>query len=213
MDITGHDLNLGLARVAAALEAHAEALGDLDRTIGDGDLGITARKIAAALHQLPDYRDASDLGAELMRAAMAINKVASSSFGTLLAGAVLAAGKVVRGQQHLSPNDLARMLEAADVALQERGNAKPGDKTMIDAIHPAAVALRGALDQGASPEGAMLAMVRAARAGRDAVTPLRNRIGRASWIGERTEGVVDPGAHAAVIIVEALAQRTYEALG
>jgi len=202
---SGRDISQAIIRVAAALEDAADTLGELDRQVGDGDLGITATKIAGALRELPDMDDTADVGAELMRTAMAINKVASSSFGTLLAGALLGAGKAVRGATTLSSGALCTMLEAADAALQERGGAQPGDKTVIDVVHPAAAALRSAQSEGASGAAMALMMVNAARSGRDSVTPLRNRIGRASWVGERTEGVVDPGTQAGVVILEAIA--------
>jgi dihydroxyacetone kinase len=88
----------------------------------------------------------------------------------------------------------------------ERGKANLGDKTIVDAIHPAAEAFAAAVAQGdALPEAAQKALA-AATAGRDGVTPLRSRIGRASWVGERTEGKVDPGCAALVIMLEAAAQ-------
>jgi dihydroxyacetone kinase len=85
------------------------------------------------------------------------------------------------------------MFSAADQGMQDRGKAKPGDKTIIDAIHPAAEAFAAAVAGGASLAAAGAASLAAAEAGRDSVTPLRSKIGRASWVGERTEGLLDPG--------------------
>jgi phosphoenolpyruvate---glycerone phosphotransferase subunit DhaL len=96
------------------------------------------------------------------------------------------------------------MLQAADAGIQERGKAKPGDKTIIDAVHPAAQAFSQALAEGSSLPEAAERMLEAAREGLEAVTPLRSKIGRASWVGERTEGKVDPGCAAGVIILEAI---------
>ena len=75
---------------------------------------------------------------------------------------------------------------------------------MIDALHPAAVAFAAAIAEGKSAEEAGQAALAAAEAGRDRVTPLRSKIGRASWVGERTEGKVDPGCEALVVMLGAL---------
>ncbi len=104
----GAALGQAMLRVADALEAQRDALQRLDQASGDGDLGITAGKIAAALreytHTVPLPMD--DLGKYLGSAGMAVNKVASSTMGTLLATALLRAGKVVKGQSELSVQNL-----------------------------------------------------------------------------------------------------------
>lgn len=194
-----------MLRVARALETHKDRLTELDQAMGDGDLGITAAKIAAACDAyVAGEPSPTDLGRYLAQAGMALNRAASSSLGTLLATALMRAGKEVRAQSEVGAADLARMLRAADAGIQERGKAKPGDKTIIDVVHPAAEAFAAALDDGADLTAAAGTMLDAARAGRDAVTPLRSRVGRSSWVGERTEGLVDPGCEAGVIILEAI---------
>jgi phosphoenolpyruvate---glycerone phosphotransferase subunit DhaL len=147
----------------------------------------------------------TDVGTYVAQAGMAVNRAASSSLGTLLATAAMRAGKEVRGQVALDAGDLARMLGAADAGIQERGKATPGDKTIIDVLHPAAEAFAAAVGEGVELAAAAGRMLEAARAGRDAVTPLRSRVGRASWVGERTQGLVDPGCEAGVVILEAIA--------
>ncbi len=97
------------------------------------------------------------------------------------------------------------MFQAADEGIQSRGKAKPGDKTIVDALHPASAAFGAAIAAGASLQEAGAAAIEAAAAGRDAVTPLRSKIGRASWVGERTEGIVDPGCAMLVLVLKAIA--------
>ncbi|NLF52697.1 MAG: DAK2 domain-containing protein, partial [Leptolinea sp.] len=72
------------------------------------------------------------------------------------------------------------------------------------AIHPADEALKNALDKGMSLKEAGQKALQAAKDGRDAVTPLQNRVGRASWLGERTKGLSDPGCNAFVVVLEAI---------
>jgi dihydroxyacetone kinase len=136
---------------------------------------------------------------------MLASKAGPSTMGTLLATALMRAGKVVMGKADLGPGDLVAMLQAAEQGIQERGKAQLGDKTILDALHPAVEAFAGAVASGATVEAAGMRALLAAEAGRDAVTPLRSLIGRASWIGERTEGQIDPGCAALVVILSALA--------
>jgi len=96
------------------------------------------------------------------------------------------------------------MFAAADTGIQERGKAKLGDKTIVDAIHPASETFAAALSAGEPLEQAGAKALQAAKDGRDSVTPLRSKIGRASWVGERTEGRVDPGCAAFVVMLSAI---------
>lgn len=191
-------------RVGAELVAQEAYLTALDQQMGDGDLGITLSKIGLALQEFAATPVDGDLGKWLGKAGMAANKAGSSSFGTLLATALMRGGKAVTGKAALTGEDLAAMFAAADAGVQERGKAQPGDKTVIDAMHPAAHAFAAAIDAGQSLGDAGAAALTAAESGRDSVTPLRSKIGRASWVGERTEGKVDPGCEAFVVMLRTL---------
>ena len=195
-----------IQRVCTALQSQADYLTSLDQAVGDGDLGITLSKIAVALLDYATTAPVDDLGKFLANAGMAANRAGSSTMGTLLATALMRAGKEVKGQPLLTPANLAAMLTAADVGMQERGKANLGDKTVIDALHPAAETFAAAINSGAILKDAGLKMVAAAEAGRDAVTPLRSRIGRAAWVGDRTVGQVDPGCATLVVILKAIVQ-------
>lgn len=207
------DVDAALTRLASALRADADRLTELDQKVGDGDLGITAKKAADAIdaHVAKGGSTADDLGGHIAAAGMAVNRVASSTMGTLIATAAMRAGKVVKGSADISKAQLAEMLEAAAKGMQDRGKAKLGDKTILDALFPAAEAFKGALDAGKPLAEAGAAMVAAAEKGRDAVTPTRSRIGRAGWVGERTEGVVDPGCALCVTALRALSGREHSA--
>jgi len=191
-------------RVCNAFNAQHGHLTELDQAMGDGDLGITATKIAGALKEFIKTDPGDDLGKWLSGAGMAVNKAASSTMGTLLATALMRAGKEARGMSQLTPNVLVAMLSAADQGIMERGKAKPGEKTLVDALHPAAEAFAAAIREGAGLKEAGLRMLAAAEAGRDRVTPLKSSTGRASWVGERTIGLVDPGCEAMVILLHAV---------
>jgi dihydroxyacetone kinase-like protein len=208
--IDGTDVVAAIERVAARLAALRDRLNQLDAAVGDGDLGITAAKGASALRE---YVSASppddDLGTFFFGLGRAFNNKAPSTMGTLLATALMRAGREVRGRVTLDDEALAQMLAAADTGIQERGKAQPGDKTVVDALHPAAVAFSEAIAQGEERAAATAAMLQAAREGRDAAVSLRSKIGRSSWVGERTEGQPDPGTVLLVQILEAVAGAPY----
>lgn len=201
--IDGAGVSAVVERVANDLVELRDALNQLDAAVGDGDLGITAFKGAGAMHEyLAANPPGDDLGKFLAGLGMAINRAASSTMGALTATALMRAGKEARGMAELDGATLAKMLRAADVGVQERGKAKPGDKTIVDALHPAAEAFAEAIEEGQSLDKAGARMLDAARAGRDAVIPLRSKIGRAAWVGERTENQPDPGAVLFVRVTE-----------
>ena len=197
-------MTAALQRACAALKAQADYLTSLDQAVGDGDMGYTLGKIADALADYARTTPTADLGKFFGGAGMLANKVGPSTMGTLLATALMRAGKAIMGKAELTPTDLVAMLGAAEQGMQERGKAQLGDKTILDALHPANAAFAAAVDAGASLETAGLQMLRAAEVGRDAITPQRSKIGRASWVGERTEGQIDPGCAALVVILAAL---------
>lgn len=205
--IQRNDIVNAIRRVGQALIDQQDYLTSLDQAVGDGDLGINMGRIGQALLEYVENTPIEDIGKYLFQLSTVINRTAPSTMGTLTAGAVLSAAKAVRDKTTLEPTDLVAMLQAADEGIQSRGKARPGDKTVVDALHPASEAFAAAIRDGAGLQAAATAAIAAAEAGRDSVTPLRSRIGRASWVGERTEGQVDPGCAVFVLTLKALANR------
>ena len=203
--IQGQAVAEALVRASNALNENSAYLTELVLARGDGDTGITLGKFGSALVDYVNNNSVEDIGNYLAKAGMTANKAGPSTMGTLVATALMRAGKEVKGKDSLAAEDLAVMFKAADQGMQDRGKAKPGDKTIIDAIHPAAEAFAAAVEGGAPLETAAQQALTAAAEGRDSVTPLRSKVGRASWVGERTEGKVDAGCAMFVIVLEAIA--------
>ena len=203
--LRGADVVEAVRRASQALVDQRDYLTSLDQAMGDGDMGITMGRIGEALLDYVAANPIDDIGKHLFQVGTTVNKAAPSTMGTLTAGALMSAGKVVRDRTVLEPGDLAAMFQAADEGIQSRGKAKLGDKTIVDALHPACGAFSAAIAAGSSLHQAGVAAIEAATAGRDSVTPLRSRIGRASWVGERTEGIVDPGCAMFVLALKAIA--------
>lgn len=198
------DVKAAILRACNGIETYHTYLTELDQAIGDGDLGITMKKIASALREYVANTPVEDVGQFLVGAGMTANRVGSSSFGTLMSTALMRAGMKVKGSSQISIAQIPELMFAAATGVQERGKAKLNDKTVLDVLMPASDALKSALEAGASLKEAGITMVEAARKGRDNVTPLKSCIGRASWLGEQTKGKVDPGCAVAVIVLEAV---------
>lgn len=193
-----------LRAVSIALQTSSEYLTSLDQAMGDGDLGINMDRIGSGLQEYLQTAETADLGKFMAGAGMAANRAAPSTMGTLLATALMRAGKVIMGKSEVSAADLGAMFTAAAQGIQERGKAQLGNKTILDALYPAAEAFNKAVTEGLSLADAGKQALTAAEAGRDSVTPLRSQIGRAGWVGERTMGLVDPGCEALVTILKSL---------
>ena len=181
----------------ASLEASADELRDLDAALGDGDLGITvsagSRAVRAALAELPE--DAAP--AQLLKAAAgAFAKANPSTMAALVGGALLAAAKEVGDAAELDRDAALAVGRAAAESIAKRGKSQLGDKTVLDALVPSLDALAG---------GAPLAAgISAAREGVESTRSLQSMRGRASWLGERSKGLQDPGATAYLRFLEAL---------
>ena len=200
-----------LASVADDMIATRDTLTELDAVLGDGDLGRTIdrgfRGIKEALTEAAEAAD-RDLGKMLFRQGKAFANAAPSSFGALMGTAFMKGGMALKGQSEATTEDLTRAMQTALEALMERGKAEIGNKTMLDALHPAIEATRAGL--AADPDMTLAAYFRAAadaaNAGAEKTRNMQSQIGRASWQGERSIGQMDPGAKAVALMLDAAAR-------
>ncbi|MGN6084366.1 dihydroxyacetone kinase family protein [Trinickia sp.] len=192
-----------LEAVAHALLDQEAILTDLDSKAGDGDLGASMRRAAEAILAVP----ASELGAPdkaLAALGMALRRAIAGSSGPFYATALLRAARVLA--DHPSPtaaNWAAAMAGAAD-AIGELGGAKPGDRTMLDALVPAVDAFDRSLKSGLEAGEAWAAAVSAAESGAQETAHMTPRAGRASYLGARAIGSPDGGAVAVACWLKAL---------
>lgn len=183
--------------VAAALENNSKKFQELDSVAGDGDLGITAGNIAKGL-RLAAIAATGDLKADLMLIGREIAKSAPSTFGTLFATGFIRASAVVTDGDSFTNVKLG--VAAAFEGIAARGKAALGERTLLDALHPASEALKGASDL----KSGLNAAASAARAGVTATASMAPKHGRAGWIGERARGNEDAGATVVAVVFEAL---------
>ncbi len=197
---------------AAAVSEHKHELNTLDREIGDGDHGENMdRGFTAAVGALSALPADATPDAALRSVAMTLISTVGGASGPLYGTAFLKAAEPAKGKASLDPATLVALLTAARDGIVSRGKAVLGDKTMVDAWTPAVEAAAAAEQSGASAAGVLAAAAKAAGDGAVATEPLVARMGRASYLGERSAGHRDPGAQSTALILRAAADITPEA--
>jgi phosphoenolpyruvate---glycerone phosphotransferase subunit DhaL len=202
-----HTITSWLNETEAEIGAQSDYLTQLDAAIGDGDHGTNMnRGFTAVGRALADQAEPAPPGRVLILAGKTLISTVGGASGPLWGTALRRAGRALGDAETFDGQQLMGALDAAIAGVVELGAATPGDKTMIDALTPAAEALHGALDAGEPIGQALAAAVSAAKAGAESTIPLQARKGRASYLGERSIGHLDPGAASSVIILTALQQ-------
>jgi dihydroxyacetone kinase-like protein len=200
--ITTADLARFLETFAERIHAAREMLTELDSAIGDADHGINMdRGFTAVVEILPPLRD-GDAGKLFKDSGMKLISTVGGASGPLYGTFFLRLGTALAGRTEVTMPELATGVRAGYEGVVARGKAELGDKTMVDAMQPAVVALEA--EAAADPATALDAAAAAAAAGRDATIPLVARKGRASYLGERSAGHQDPGATSTTILFESL---------
>ena len=192
--------------MAAAMEENRKHLTKLDSEIGDGDHGNNMhRGFQAALERLE--------GTELQTPADVLKAVSTAlvgkvggAAGPLYGTAFLRASTSLSGKEDLSSEDVAEAMEAALGGVKQRGKAEERDKTMIDALAPAVAAAKEAASSGKGVGEVSREAAEAAGEGSEATVPLTARRGRASYLGERAAGHMDPGARSTYLLLDAAAR-------
>lgn len=187
-----------MRRFFAAFDREQQALTDLDRQSGDGDFGANLRSaLGRARTMLADAETATP-GDVLDVVSTAFLHTGGTS-GPLFGMWFRQLAKATRAET-IGVTELARGFADGTATVQRLGGAKPGDKTMVDALVPATEALAAATG---SLDDALAAAAASARSGAEGTVDLLARRGRASYVGEVARGVLDPGAVTVALLVEA----------
>ena len=192
--------------MAAAMEENRRLLTKLDSEIGDGDHGNNMnRGFQAVLERLGDA-DPSTPADVLKTVFMTLISKVGGAAGPIYGTAFMEASKALGDKKEVSAEDAADALQAALAGVKKRGKgAEVGDKTIVDALQPAAEAAKVAAGEG-SVAGVFRAAAGAAEAGAESTIPMRARKGRASYLGARAEGHQDPGATSTYLLLDAAAR-------
>ncbi|MET4060605.1 dihydroxyacetone kinase-like protein [Arthrobacter sp. UYP6] len=192
---------------AAAMAENRQRLIDLDRDIGDADHGENMDRGFSAVVQKLDTDGIPQTPSDVLKlAAMTLMSKVGGAAGPLYGTAFLRASTAAGPAPELDPAAVVAVLTAARDGIVARGKAEIGDKTMVDAWTPAVEAAATAAAAQAGPAEVLAAAANGADAGLAGTEPLIARKGRASYLGERSAGHLDPGAASTVLILQAAAQ-------
>jgi dihydroxyacetone kinase-like protein len=198
--LVGEFLNMYYERLMAE-EAH---LNELDSVVGDGEHGFNLKKsYSLVMEKLPEFAGLP-LGDYLRKVGMTLLSAGGGTGATLYGFSFMKAAEV----QATAGQDLAAsaaIFRAALDMMKERGKARPGDKTLIDAFEPAVDALEAAVGGSASAAEAFSAAAKAAQAGAESTANMVGKMGRALYAGERGVGTADPGATSTALFFATLA--------
>ena len=175
---------------------------ELDARYGDGDLGIFMENGFNAVYDCLAGSEECDLGLVLRDCSKAFNQAAPFTLGTLFSFWFMGAAKALKGKTEVSLAEASDAMLAGIQLMMQRGKSAPGEKTIIDSIYPAAMALKEHASEGRA--AALEAAYEAAKEGLEATRGMVGKHGRIAYYGEKTLGDTDAGATAGMLIFEAL---------
>lgn len=206
--VTDHSTRFAaaIASVIAALKGAEARLTELDSVVGDGDIGISLTRGAKAIDELQSRLDMTHPAAALREISATLRRSLGGTSGPLYAVFVLrvATSLADAGNPSRSGSWAAAFRAGCD-AMRGLGGAEAGDRTMLDALLPAADAIEEAARQGRDRQAILQAAVAAAEQGVEATKAMTPRLGRSSYVGERALGHPDPGAYAVATWLGAIA--------
>ncbi|EHR52282.1 dihydroxyacetone kinase, phosphoprotein-dependent, L subunit [Saccharomonospora marina XMU15] len=203
MSCEASDVAAAVRAAADVIERHRVELTDLDRPIGDGDHGENMnRGFTAVLATLDTTVPDTPAGVLKVVATTLISKVGGAA-GPLYGTAFLRAATSLGQESRLDSEGLVTVLRAGLEGVVARGKAEVGDATMVDALSPAVEAAEAAKGEGIAAQ--LAAAADAADEGARSTVPLVARKGRASYLGERSVGHLDPGARSTALLLRAFA--------
>jgi dihydroxyacetone kinase-like protein len=190
---------------AATIDAHAAEVTVLDQAIGDGDHVVNLQRGLAALERVADEADDADWAAAFQKIGMSLMSTVGGASGSLYGTLFLAMAKAFKELGEMNLPNFAMAFGRGVEAMKQRGKAEVGEKTMLDTLVPVAAVLLAAAAESAGLPETLDRVEAAAVAGAESTRDLVATKGRASFLGERARGHLDPGARTAQLMVAALA--------
>ena len=204
--ITQSQIFTGFQAVVDVIAENKDYLTELDAVIGDGDHGINLdRGFQQVKTQLPRLQS-QDIGMIFQTVSMTLISKVGGASGPLYGTMFLRASLVTTDKSELDGADMVHIFQAFVDGVVTRGKATLGDKTMLDTLQPAAETIKSAIASGIDLPEALQQALNAAHAGMNQTLMLVARKGRASYLGQRSQNHLDPGAVSTYLILAALFQ-------
>ncbi len=184
--------------VADAIIKAEPILTDADRALGDGDHGVGMERGMNAIKEALELQEFESVGKVFMAVGMAMMSSMGGASGAVFGTLFRSGGKAIKDAEVLDAAGITAMFKEGTEGVMTRGGAKPGDKTMVDALLPAAEA--GAAAGAVTVYEALVAIADGAEAGKEASKDMIATMGRAKTLGEKSLGKADAGAVSVAII-------------
>ena len=179
-------------------------LTDLDSPAGDADCGSGVRRGFEAVTKIIPERGQMELGDILKKVGFTLAYTIGGTSGAMLGTGFIETGKSIGDKKEPDGKDWITALENALAVIKRRGgNTQIGDKTLVDSLEPAIMAMKNLAGSQVNMFSIIEAAVAAAKAGSEQTIEMVARKGRASYLGERSKGHRDPGSLVIVIMFEA----------
>ena len=196
------DLANVLVAMCDTMSGRTEELTHADQVIGDGDHGLAMeRGFRAARETIAQEPAPDDVGLLLERFGTAMLTSMGGASGPVYGSLFRRGAQPLKGERAFDARSLAAFLEAGLIGVQERGGAKVGDKTLVDALAAAAEAARASCEESLGLS--LAAAAAAANEGKERTRDMRATMGRARSLGDRSIGHIDPGALSFALMLEA----------
>jgi len=191
-----------LLSVADAIIAAEPTLTDADRALGDGDHGLGMQRGFTALKEQLNSPNIENLAELFGQAGDALITTMGGASGVIFGSLFMAGRSTMKDARYFGSHELCHLLEGSLQTVMQRGGAKPGDKTMIDALAPAAKSAREHINN--SLVVSLIAAAQAAEEGKEHSKSLLATTGRAKNLGKKCLGLPDAGAISVAIILAAM---------
>lgn len=200
-----------LMHMVKAIQDNKEYLGKVDGLIGDGDHGMNMNKGFSLFQERLDGQEIN-FSDGLNALGLVLLEEIGGSMGPIYGTAFLSMAEAIDNKNILEVTDIADMMSAAVLGLNEIIEAKIGDKTLMDTLIPAVKTICDCSEQGMDYRSALEAMKSSARKGMNTTKDMVAKYGRSSRLGERSRGVLDAGAVSCCLLLESMADGIMEAL-
>jgi triose/dihydroxyacetone kinase / FAD-AMP lyase (cyclizing) len=208
----GRKTKQAIEAACKALLAAEDELTEMDRVTGDGDLGVSMTRGAKAVQDAVAFYPLDNIPATLKALGHTLRRELGGSSGPLYGVLFLRCGSVLEASRAPGLAQWGEALDQGCRAISELGGAKPGDRTMLDALDPFVRTLRQAADVNSgigATRDAVLAAVEAAERGAEATAQMQPKLGRSSYLGGRVLGYPDPGAKAICVWLRAACEALF----
>ena len=206
-----HELTQHLVEaVVTTIRDHADELTGLDQAIGDGDHGINMKRGFDAIAEAAEIT-ALPLGDALQKAGMTLVMKVGGASGPLYGSLLMAMGKAVAGDP-TQGQQIQAMLAEGIAAVKKRGKSDVGEKTMLDVLVPVSETLASNLSRHAPPTETIAGLRATADAALERTKAMKATKGRASFLGDRSIGHLDPGARSSQLLIHAVCDAVAESL-